>query len=283
MIDEKRLSVALHDLAGLDEPGPAPIDVLVRRGRRARFNRLARTAGVTVVAVALAAGVVAVARPNEPGRVPLELAAQTTRRTTFQFQQTIWPVGPDGQVIIPPGRPSQGAYDPVHDRGYRIRVVPGEPQLTFEERQIGDACYIHYGQSNPWYASSMSDQRPACWRLTDSAESSALGASASPGDLLAELANAGQVSYAGRTGKGKHKVDVYRFTYRYAAFDRTFEKRGSVDIDVATRRIIHLAFGSTDVTGDGSHMVGAAQDLTFSGFGVPVVVAKPTNVVVISQ
>jgi hypothetical protein len=283
MIDEKELSTALHHLAVSDETGTAPIDGLLRRGRRARFNRITLTAGVAVATVGLAAGLAAVAQPDQPGPVPLDLAAQTTQRTTFRFEQTFSFKGPAGETILPAGAPYQGAYDPVHDRGYRIRVMPGEPRLTEEERQIGDACYFHVGQDTPWHVSSMSAKFPACWQLTDSAEGSALGVSASPGDLLAELEHVGEVSYVGRTATGKHKVDTYRFIYRYPVDvgpnqQRTLEKHGTVDIDVATHRIIHLAYGSTDVTGDRKYMLSASQDLTFSYFGTPVVVQEPTNI-----
>jgi hypothetical protein len=283
MIDDETLSVALHNLAEPDETGPAPIAGLLRRGRRARFNRLARTAGATAAAVAVVAGLAAVARPSEPGPVPLALAAQTTQRATFHFEQTFSLENRAGETVIPPGPPYRGAYDPVHNRGYRIQVMPGDPHLTTEERQIGDDCYVHHGRGFVWQRSSMSDRRPGCWQLTDSAEGSALGASASPVDLLAELENAGQVSYAGRTGKGTQKVDTYRFTYRYDAGDnehRTLEKHGAVDIDVATRRIVRLAYGSTDVTrdGNGRYLLAFSQELTLSGFGEPVIVERPATV-----
>jgi hypothetical protein len=286
MIDEEKLSVALHNLAEPDETGPAPINGLLQRGRRARLIRFARTAGITMAAVAVAAGLAAVARPRESGPVPLALAAQTTQRATFQFEQTFSLKGPTGEAIIPAGTPYRGAYDPVHDRGYRIQVMPGEPHLTTEERQIGDDCYSRHSPRDPWYLSSMSGERwSGCWRLTDSAEGSVLGISASPGDLLVELENAGQVSYAGRTDKGRHGVDTYRFTYRYAVDagpddHRVLEKHGTVDIEVATRRVIRLAYGSTDVTGDrdGRYLLAFSQELTLFGFGEPVVVKKPANI-----
>ncbi|MCA2217662.1 hypothetical protein [Jidongwangia harbinensis] len=283
MIDEKRVSDALQHLAEPDENGPAPVDGLLRRGRRARLHRTARTAGVAVAAVAATAGLAAVVRPGEPEPVPLALAAQTTQRTTFQFRQTFSLQFDVGDSPNQSERPYRGAYDPVRDRGYRIWVMPGEPQLTREERQIGDDCYIYNAPDDRWQRYRMSEGRAACWQVTATAEGSALGASASPGDLLAELEKAGQVEYAGRTGKGRHKVDTYRFTYRYGveagpAGQRTLEKRGTVDIDVATRRIIHLAVGSTDVTGDGSRLLTASEDLVLSRFGEPVVVKRPATI-----
>ena len=283
MIDEKELSVALHHLVASDETGRAPIDGLLRRGRRARVNRIALTAGVATATVGLAAALAAVAPPDEPGRVPLELAAQTTQRTTFRFQQTFSFKGATGETVFQAGEPYRGAYDPVHDRGYRTLVIPGEPGLTREERQIGDACYSRQGRDAPWYVSSMSATFAACWRLTSSAEGSALGVSASPGDLLAELEHVGEVSYAGRTASGEHKVDTYRFIYRYSADtrpdeERTFEKHGTVDVDVATHRIIRVAYDSTDVTGDGKYMLSASGDLTFSEFGESVVVQEPADI-----
>jgi hypothetical protein len=255
MIDERDLRTALRDIADRDEPSSAPSTGLVRRGRRARVGRAARTAGAFGVAGAVLAGVTlhSTTRAAVPGAepVPLALAAQTTAQTTFHVRLAYTMDTP--QRIASP--PWDGKYDPVHDRGFLTL-----PEANVEQRQIGPDCYLN-DSAGRWH------QGYGCWRLSGSPETGSLGDSANPGELLAQLKRAGNVTYAGRTGS----VDTYRFSYSGPLGEFTMTKSGTVDIDVTTRRIVKVSYRMSSTKG----LVPVLVVITLDDFGTPVDVAVP--------
>jgi hypothetical protein len=269
MIDEKELSAALHELADRDETGTPAVDQLLRRGRRARFGRVARTATATA---ALVVGVALVAEPSAPAPVPLALAVQNTARTTFHLRFDV-AMG-DDPANLDPLVPSEGEYDPANDRGYlRAIMPPGEP--LWEHRQIGADCYFT-GSGDGWRR--ISD----CWKPSTEPETEGLGASANPRELLAQLEQAGQVSYAGRTGEGSRAIDTYRFGYEVVDNDGTESKSGTVDIDVDSRRIVKVSYRvSSTLRGLGARLrtVPFHVEITLDDFGTPVDVDVPSPIV----
>jgi hypothetical protein len=270
MIDEKILSGALRELAERDETGTPPVAGLLRRGHRARLGRTVRT--VTVAAAAsllMAGGWAVVAGTGEPAPVPFALAAQTTARTTFHFRLDFT----EGPISTAPWH---GDYDPVHDRGTWTTEPVGPQGFFVEMRQIGSDCFSRYGPSGSW------SWGQRCWPFTTSPETAALGAAGTPGELLAQLKQAGPVTYAGRTGKGRHAVDTYRFTYRIATAPPQWvaTKTGTVDIDVTTHRIVKVRYRVDFAPKDGGTYrspVSTNIVLTLNNFGTPVDVVAPTG------
>jgi hypothetical protein len=263
MIDEIELRTALHELADRDESPSAPIAGLLRRGQRARVGRVARTAGALGAAGVVLAGLALLPRPAtslepEAQPVPLALAAQTTAQTTFHITMDTTMDTPH-QVATPPW---DGKYDPIHDRGF-LRM----PEAHAEQRQIGPDCYLS-DSAGRWYRGY------GCWQASESPETAALGDSASPGDLLAQLKHAGNVSYAGRTGSGSHAIDSYRFTFPFSMAKYPATKSGTVDIDVTSRRIIKVSYRMAP-TGSGDRPVPVIVVIRLDHFGTPVNVVAP--------
>jgi hypothetical protein len=278
MSDEKELSAALHDLADREEPVTPPVDGLLRRGRRARLSRYARTATLTAAAGALITGVALIpqAAQKSPEPVPLALAAQNTAKTSFQVRFDI-----DHSVF---GETREvGKYDPVHDRGYLDR-----PGILFDQRQIGSDCYLSRELTDPPRPGKEWFRAPGeCWNPSDAPETEGAGATGSPGELLAQLKQAGKTSYVGRTGEGSHAIDTYRFRYQHLdEYDWIVRKTGTVDIDVSTQRIIKVSYRiqsrtekTSDKTSDGGWTVPADVVIRLDDFGTPVKVTAPSDIV----
>jgi hypothetical protein len=268
MIDEEVLSSALHELAEREETGTAPVERLVRQGHRARLGRAARTVALAAAAIGLAAGgTVVVAGAGEPAPVPLALAAQTTARTTFHFRMETRLEWISGYVL--PEAPVQGGDDPVHDRRYWTQEFP--TGWRPEWRQIGPDCFFR----DAWGVWGRTSPCPGFTRPDP--ETAMLGVSASPGELLAQLRQAGQVSYAGRTGKGRQAIDSYRFTYQISAGEAVMTRTGTVDIDVANRRIVKVSYRDQYVLKRDHRPAQMREDvvLRLYDFGVPVDVPIP--------
>ncbi|MFI5956797.1 hypothetical protein [Cryptosporangium sp. NPDC051539] len=276
MIGEKALSDALHDLADADAAGVAPVAGLLRRGHRARRGRHARAALVTTAVAGLVATLTVASRPMSDGLrpVPLALAAQTTARTSFHLsvEMTVGDDPADPVVKIPA---EQGKYDPVHDRGYLRSQPIGPKGLVSEKRQIGKDCYEVITPGH-WFPSQ------ACWMFGKSPQTAGLGVSASPRELLAELRQAGKVTYTGRTGEGGRALDTYRFSYQNISHTDSRTTAGTVEIDVATRRIVKVSYQVSEPVRNAhqpARILPTNVVIRLDDFGTPVDVQAPPGMV----
>jgi hypothetical protein len=270
MIDEKELSAALRDLADRDEAGSPPVADLLHRGRRARAGRVVRGAAVMVVAAALVTAVAVAVRPAAPtAPVPLALAAQTTERTTFHFRVEFAYLV-NGAVADFAPVPWDGRYDPVHDRGYMTMTG-----IAFEIRQLGSRCFSRNGPAAGW------KREARCWRIIPAAAGREIPDPADPGALLAEFRKSGRVTYVGRTGAGPNAVDSYRFVYpiiqQIGGKSYVVDKNGTVDIDVANRRITRVVYllDNNPEKRPGLPPQFLRVVMRFDEFGTPVDVPEP--------
>lgn len=228
-MEQDPLSVALRDLADRQTVPAAPVEQVLRRGRRAKRVRAAGLTAVGAAAAAVVAGALGIggAAPPEPApgvavsseavltpTMRLAAAADRTARNTFRLKWTYvisQRGGADAKEIY------VGAFDPVHRRGYLNGPVSGMTQ-----RFIGDDAYVWRGK---W------QKRPG--RPTDAAvgtygapgQLSALELSTAPGTFLKKLQALGKVTYVGRSGSGGAAVERYSFTYANRARPRRARSR----------------------------------------------------------
>jgi hypothetical protein len=279
MTDEKRLARALHDLADREEPGAAPVERLLTRGRRSRNARaIAFTAGSAVAVVAAAMVTVGVTGGFGPGsgttnavattaaKPSLALAAQTSAQTTFTFTMTVEDQGTGGRPPIA----WMGASDPANDR-YSLRDDGGAK--FHEERQIGDHCYQQAVPDASW---TVLDEQ--CGR-------GSLGTEASlridPVGVLDQLKADNAVAYVGRTGSGATAVDTWKFSIpepkAAPEFDYTYT--GAVSVTVATNLVDTVVIRSSVVPKDPSApsliRVDSLITYKFRDYGAPVTIEVP--------
>jgi hypothetical protein len=272
VIDEQTLTRGLHDLAERHEPGAPPVAALLRRGRR---TRIGRAAGVFATAAVLAVGSVYALTgvpPSGTQPVPLALAAQTTELTTFRFHEegmTVEGLGGAGPTL-----PVDGAVDPVNRRGFAIAKWDG--RRISEIRQFGDTCYSGFSPPDGpdrWHRAPCGNDA-----MMQDPQSQALGRSASPGPLLKELREAGDVTHEGRSGSGADAVDTYRFSYAFTRVtyserpDNQGTRSGTVQVSVSTHRIVAVRYR----TKYDARRTEFTTDLRLFDFGTPVEVEAPT-------
>jgi hypothetical protein len=279
MIDERRLSTALHDLADRDETGPPPVQRLLDRGHHTRSRRTAVAAATaTAGALAVTALVIAPRTSRLPAApVPLSVAGQTTQNTTFRFSLTV--AVDDRRLTI-----TTGAYDPTSRKG-------SFKNDTHEALRVGPDCFyrnfftLKVSPSDPGILPSgvaPSGDWQRAWTCGEF-DMDALGSPLNPGTLLDRLSALGSVSYAGRKGG----VDLYRFSYTRriqvpgpGGDTVTDEYTGTVEIDARTKLISRVSYDmvskiSRPDTLRGSDRV--RRDLVFSDYGLPVQASTPAS------
>jgi hypothetical protein len=292
MADDTVLIEALHRLEAV-ESGAPPVDALLRRARRRRAVRLSVTSAtvaaaavLAVLAIQLVPGATPASSP-ELAPVSLEVAARTTTQSTFHVAITSsgYRAGGGPSTVI--GR-LEGAMDPTRQRGY-IRYVPTPRWPTWkyhEIRQIKDHCYVQFYRNGDWRTdpwrprSGDPDIPPGCF------PSASFGTGSSvvldPVAVLERLKADGSATYVGRKGSGSSAVDVWRLGVDHPLGDERASDRGTVTVDVSTKRILTLTYRTVPEAKrppDRSSMRNAyivdGASYTFSGFGAPVTVEVP--------
>jgi hypothetical protein len=288
----EQLSDRLHELVDDEVAEAAPTGAVLHRGRQARRRRTATLALSGVLALAVAGGVTSIALTDRPASGPavaasgpasvpapavvLAAAATNTSRTSYRIRVVTETTGYDTQTTT-------GAFDPATRTGYVDTLVG---QTTYRERLIGGLIYLGGSWNDVWKQDGQEDRIPFV-RDLDGAPT----ASADPEQLLDVLRKAGGTVTA--TGP-----DAYHFTVsvspEVSAEERERCQRDPArkgcdelgqppvtsfvgDITVADERLATVSYESTfrGSVGGWTQRVRIA----YSGYGEPVVVAKPENVV----
>lgn len=195
--------------------------------------------------------------------VRLAAAASATAETTFRVG-IVYTLAEENE----PKRTIRfaGAYDPVHDRGY-LNSDGGQ-----EIRMFGDDHYMK--RHDRWI------KTPGGWLAEpiSIAERSGhvLDLPANLEKLLDMLRSLGTVSYAGRSGD----IDIYRYTYQVpgnksqAAYPVTGEVRVKTNLIVKVSQQMPVTSPKPG-SADGQPLTFRTV-VTFSDFGIPVTVERPT-------
>ncbi|HEY3504337.1 MAG TPA: hypothetical protein VGN37_16325 [Actinocatenispora sp.] len=285
MSQDEELSRALHALADEDDGVPAPVDDLVRRGHVAARRRTAALSVAAVGAVAAVGVVTAIAAsgptapprqqaqpdpavrgsdrgPTDAARTRLVAVVRTSGGDSFRFDThgTNRHTAP-GRSTTPQGFGCTGAIDPAQPVGY-YQLPNGE-----ETRIVGDDAYVYEG--GKWFQETdpTFSHRIGCGRVA---------LSASPSDILDPIRNTGTVRYLGRRGSGADAVDVYGVAYvRQLEGPNTVQVTATVRVGVRSQRVAEVDESSvyrwkqrTDSTSE--------SVTTYSGYGEPVTVERPT-------
>ncbi len=271
MIDEAYVSAALHDLADNETIAEPPTQHLLQRARRRRRLR----AGATVSAAAVVAAVAVTGVAAMPGGGD-GLAGAQQSPMSYRFTLTIvshtTPSDQPGTVMV-----SNGAYDPVHRRGFMNTDYNNERQVA-----VGDVCYTRDRYRSRWVRTA----EPCPW--ADGPDR--LPAWISPAEVFDQLEQRGTVEYVGRTGTGGNKVDVWRFSYGKPTEDppplRDLAVTGTIEVNASTGRVSKVA--SHVPTGAGYispttqtfvEMLAMEQTVEYRDYGKPVSVTEPTDFV----
>lgn len=285
MSQDEELSRALHALADGDDGVSAPVDEVLRRGRRATHRRAAGRSVAAVGAVAVVGVVAAIAasgptapphqqaqpgpavrgadtRPTDSARTRLVAAVRTSGNDSFRFAtQGTNRITAPGKPTTPQGFGCTGAVDPAQPVGY-YQLPNGE-----ETRIVGDDAYVYEG--GEWFRETdpTFSHRIGCGRVA---------LSASPSDILDPIRDTGTVRYLGRRGSGADAVDVYGVAYvRQLDGPNTMQVTATVRVGVRSQRVAEVDEKSvyrwkqrTDSTSE--------SVTTYSGYGESVTVERPT-------
>lgn len=276
---ESQLAHRLHDMVDGEPGSPAPIETVLSRGRRASRRRAAAMGLAASFAVAAAAGgaAIAVGQPwasSRPGgavsqaqvqmpQVRLAAAVTASENVAYHVKVTL-----GGGVGV-----TEGAFDPTSATGYLNSRSPGTG-VVYYERLVDGVRYIGSSGSAEW------KQEPGKYDhlAYDSNLGGSVGATADPEQLLAMLRQSGATvtqtgartyhfELARRGASGVLKSDIYAGDVKLngdqriakVTYVRTTraEKRGQVDTETSSVTV------------------------ELSGYGVPVRVDKPTDVIVV--
>jgi hypothetical protein len=226
----------------------------------------------TVVAAVAVTGVAAMPGGGGDGLA----AAQQSQPVSYRFKLTIashaTPSDQPGTVMV-----SNGAYDPVHRRGFMNSDYDNKREVA-----VGDVCYTRDRYRSRWDRTA----EPCPWAEGPDR----LPAWISPAEVFDQLEQRGTVEYAGRTGTGSNKVDVWRFSYteptEYPSPRNDPAVTGTIEVNATTGRVSkvasHLPSGAGYISPTTQTFVeiGAMdQTVEYSDYGKPVSVTEPTDFV----
>ncbi|MEJ3747197.1 hypothetical protein WEI85_28425 [Actinomycetes bacterium KLBMP 9797] len=282
---EEQLTAGMRDrAAGLTLTTDVVGEATRRHKRRVTVQRIGYAMGVVGLAGALAAGVTiggsgtgtpptthTVAAPN----VRLASAIAASENISYQVKVTELYGGRNAQPGI-----AEGAFDPATATGHLKSWWTGAADSVYLERLVNGVRYIGSSGSKGWKQEKGTHDRLAYSRELDGA----LSASADPESLFDALRDSGaKITDAG--------AGVYRFEStqrgddRYATWTRTFTGEVTVNAD---NRIATITYESRDEGRfkpgvKGGEEFSSTHELTveLSGYGSPVRVEKPANVVVV--
>ncbi|MBO0870003.1 MAG: hypothetical protein J2P15_15700 [Micromonosporaceae bacterium] len=274
MNEEYRLATALAELAEAEIPGAAPVEALVRRGRRTRQARTVSVAGAataTLVAGALVTASVsgalgASSAGHRPG-VPAQ--------PSFHYRLTAW--GP-GRVIH--SSVIDGVYDPVNQRA--SITVTNEPGTGFpgpwEEHLAAGRCFTKdLDSAGPWKQWTLSE----CGLPPTVVPGVEL--SASSGTLLARLNAAGSTRYQGRTGTGAAAIDTWTFQVNVPnVWNQPVPVTGTVTATASTGLVTEITTlehrtATVPSVPKGDTLRDSGWDWKLSDYGTPVVATVPSD------
>ncbi|GAA1878585.1 hypothetical protein [Actinomadura bangladeshensis] len=268
-VRDQRLTTALGSLAGAP-PSPAPVDEVLRRGRRAKRTRRAAVLGASTtaaaagaLAVALAAGPASGTAPgtapgDADGRTSLVAAVEATAATSFKVEMANTMRQGDRPAHVERYR---GAFDAAKHRGYLRGPLSARtaPELRF----IGGKTYVHRGE---W------KEVEGGFSVLSRGTLAPASLAADPASLLKRLSTLGKVTSAGG--------GTYTFSYVPAKTggpptgDRV---TGTVTVaDQKVRRIEQKTVirSATPEIAD-RDPVHFTSVIDFSGYGTPVHLDQP--------
>jgi len=282
---ERELAAGMHDeVDGL----ALTRDIVAQAARRHRVrttvHRTAYAAGVVGLAGALAVGLAAGNGGTHPGvgkppvasaespRLQLAAAAAASQNISYKVKVTC------GTKTDPGGMgTTQGAIDPATDTGYLNTTYPSGGAVYYE-RLINGVRYIGSSGSQTW------KQEPGTFENLGYDEGLGVGTSADPKQLFDALQQADAT--VTKTGaRTYHFESTKAYDTQYATGQITFT--GDVTLD-GGNRIATVTYESTDkgqmkpgVKGGAAFESTYAATTELSDYGLPVVVEKPTKVVVV--
>lgn len=255
-----------------------------RHRRRTMLHRGAYTLGIlglagAVTAVIAISGTASTTAPEATRRgqataedtptLRLAAAATATAETTFRVgvAYTVAPEGGPERTIA-----FAGAYDPVHDRGYLNFVGGPGPEI----RVFGEDLYLLRGR----WVRVPADRLARMIGIAGGRSGIPLDVmTAHPEKLLAQLRSLGDVTHAGQSGG----IDTYRYTFKVPANGSVaaHSVTGEVQVNARTNLIVAVAQQAT-VTSTKPGVadpepVTVRTKVTFSDFGIPVTVERPTT------
>lgn len=257
-----------------------------RHKRRVAVQRIGYAVGVVGLAGALAAGVTiggsgsgtspateAVAAPQ----LRLASAIAASENTSYRVKVTQLSGGRNAQPSI-----TEGAFDPQAATGYLKSWWTGAADSVYLERLVNGVRYIgSAGSKDKW-----KQEKGTHDGLTYSRElGGAIGASADPELLFDALRDTGaKITDA---GAGVYRFEsTQRYDNGYAAWTTTFTGEVIVNAD---NRIATITYESRDegkfkpgVKGGAAYSDSQKLTVELSGYGAPVRVEKPRDVVVTS-
>lgn len=251
-INQDDLGGALRVLADGDVGAPAPVELLMRRGRQARRRRAVGVSAAALgVAVVLGVGLIGVtAETGKPRGVTVQAAdlrlaaaSAATEHETFGLRVTM---RNETRTWV-----REGAYDPAARAGYLSWTDDhGDPH---EQRMIGDDVYLKLtvdGKRNQWRKMTGGAGFP----MTNLGDGGAPAMSVDPSEVLAALRDNGTVK------------DLGGSRYSFAFSGKTTNRRtvtGAVEV------------GSGKVSKVSYDVGGAALVLEFFDYGTAVRVERP--------
>lgn len=287
MIDfEEQLSAGMREYAaGLVLTTDVVVEARRRHRRRVAVQRMGYAAGVIGLAGTLAAGVAiggsgAPAPPSTPTvaapRVQLASAIAASENISYRVKVTELY---RGRVDGADAKPTiiEGAFDPATATGYLASRWTGAEASVYHERLIDGVLYIGPPAGNGWKQNPGTHDR---LQYAQGEIGEVVGASADPEQLFDALQKSG-------TKITKSGAGVYHFEF---SLKPSVSARGKLeqsiagDVTVAAdNRIAKIAYAQTSVsTKHGTTYPPSIVDVTVElfGYGTPVKVEKPTDVVV---
>jgi hypothetical protein len=289
MIDiEEQLSAGMRErTAGLALTTDVVVEARRRHRRRVAVQRVGYAAGAIGLAGALAAGVMidgsgTPAPPSTPtvAAPQVQLASAIAASENISYRVKVTELY-RGRVDGADAKPTiiEGAFDPATATGYLASRWTGAEGSVYYERLIDGVLYTGSSGGDGW---KQDPGKHDGLRYARGGIGEVVGASADPEQLFDALRKSG----AKITKSG---ADVYHFEF---ALKASVPARGKVeqsiagDVTVAAdNRIAKIAYAQTTViTKDGATHPPQVVDVTveLSGYGTPVKVEKPTDVVIVT-
>jgi hypothetical protein len=271
---DAQLASRLHEMVDGEVGAEPPTGILLTRGRRARHRRAAAvvTASLAVLTVGGVAATVTVqpSTPNRPAvtaaeapKLQLVAAVAASENVSYQVKVTATskPVSDTGAET------TVGAFDPETATGF-LNSSQSTGGVVYLERLIDGVRFVSSsGSKDKWKQYPGKHDRLAY----DRALNSAVGASADPKQLFETLRRAG--AKVTQNGAG-----VYHFEVEQAS--DTFV--GDVVLG-ADKRIAKVTYERTSRHEKGGQTSTSTNLVTveLSGYGLPVRVQQPTDVIIV--
>lgn len=270
-VQDERLTTALGSLAGAP-PSPAPVDEVLRRGRRAKRTRRAAVLGASTTAVAAGTLAVALAAGTASGTAPattpggadaqtgLVAAVEATAATSFKVEITTTMRMGDRSPSVDRYR---GAFDAAKHLGYLHGVDHGGtgPELRF----VNGKTYVYRGK---WKETGLEGTTLSRGTLTPASFA------VDPASLLKRLSTLGEVTPAGG--------GTYTFSYVPAPAKPGAAPRGdrvTGTVTVAGRKFRRIV-QKTVIRSENPEIADPdplyfTSVIDFSGYGTPVHFDQP--------